>query len=298
MSRFAQIDLSQLPPPDVVEALDYEVQLDSAITRMAELLPEVEDTLALESEPLRKLIELITYSTLLLRARINDAARATMLATATGSDLDNLAALLGVVRLVLDAGDQSATPPIAATMEADDALRQRTQLALEGYTTAGSVGAYEFHARSADGRVSDVSVISPSPGDVLVTVLSTEGDGTASPELTGIVSDAVNAEEVRPLCDSVSVSAATILHYNVEATLEIAEGPDAGVVEAAAQDAVASYCASVHALGATVAVSGLLRALHQAGVISATLVSPTADIESGATEAPHCGTITITREAV
>ena len=196
-------------------------------------------------EPLRKLIELFTYITLLLRARINDAARATMLATATGADLDNLAALLGVARLVLDAGDPSATPPIAATMEADDALRQRAQLALEGYTTAGSVGAYEFHARSADGRVSDVSVISPSPGDVLVTVLSTEGDGTASPELTDIVSQAVNAEEVRPLCDSVSVSAATILHYNVEATLEIAEGPDAGVVEAARKTrsrAIARLC--------------------------------------------------------
>jgi hypothetical protein len=31
---------------------------------------------------------------------------------------------------------------------------------------AGSTGAYQFHGRSADGRVADISVISPQPACV------------------------------------------------------------------------------------------------------------------------------------
>ena len=57
-------------------------------------------------------------------------------------------------------------------MESDTALRYRIQLSLEGYSTAGPVGAYVFHGLSADGRVKDISADSPSPGQVLITVLS------------------------------------------------------------------------------------------------------------------------------
>jgi phage-related baseplate assembly protein len=53
------------------------------------------------------------------------------------------------------------------------------QQAFEGLSVAGPVGAYEYHGRSADGRVADVSVESPSPACVTITVLSREGDGTA-----------------------------------------------------------------------------------------------------------------------
>ena len=39
----------------------------------------------------------------------------------------------------------------------------------------------------------------PAPAEVVVAVLSTEGDGTASPELLAAVAEAVNDEDVRPM---------------------------------------------------------------------------------------------------
>ncbi|MFT7099200.1 MAG: phage-related baseplate assembly protein [Rickettsiales bacterium] len=105
-------------------------------------------------------MQVIAYRELLLRNRINEAAKANMLAYASGSDLDNLAAFYGVERLA---------------DEEDDRLKIRTQLALEGFSTAGPVGAYIFHALSASNKVKSVSVKSPNPGVILVTILSNLG---------------------------------------------------------------------------------------------------------------------------
>ena len=287
MSRFSQIDLSQLPPPDVIETLDYDALLTDALDRMAELMPEVSEALALESEPLRKLIELISYTVLLLRARINDAARATMLATATGADLENLAALFGVSRLLVS----PATDDVAAVWETDAALRARTQLAPEAYTTAGSVGAYEYHARAADPRVQDVSVTSPSPGEVLVTVLASTTTGVPGPGLLSIVQKALSQPDVRPLCHGVTVAAPTMATFTVIATIEVGDGPDATAVLTAARAALDDYLASVRRIGATVAVSGLLAALHRPSVIRVTMAAPAADIVCNATSAPCCTSV-------
>ena len=217
---------------------------------------------------------------------------ATMLATARGADLDNLAALFGVQRLVIT----QATEDAEAIYESDDDLRARTQLAPEAYTTAGSIGAYEFHARTADARVRDVSVTSPEPGTVLVTVLGDDVSSGTPEDLLLAVQTALNEEQVRPLCDAVAVSAPELVEYQVDAVLTVGSGPDANVVLAAAQAAVAIYIADVQRLGATVARSGLLAALHRPGVIRVALSSPVADIECGATQAPVSTAVSVVLE--
>ncbi len=62
---------------------------------------------------------------------------------------------------------------------------------------AGPTAAYEFYAKSADGRVSDVSATSPAPAEVLITVLSRDNSGAATADLLNAVNVALNAEEVR-----------------------------------------------------------------------------------------------------
>lgn len=289
MTRFAEIDLSQLPPPDVVETLNFEALLADAVAQLVALMPAIEDAVTLESEPLRKLLEVVAYRETLLRARINDASRATMLATATGADLDNLAALFGVQRLVLTAATETA----AAVMEGDDALRARAQLAPEAYTTAGSIGAYRYHALSADARVRDVSVTSPAPGTVRVTVLGRDGDGTPPSDLLAAVAAAVSADDVRPLCDSVAIAAPEIVSYSVDATITVGTGPDATVVRAAAEAALTAYLTRTHAIGAIAARSGMLAALHQPSVLRVELTSPAADIETSDVQAPYCTSVAI-----
>ncbi|MFP3519682.1 baseplate J/gp47 family protein, partial [Pseudomonas sp. SIMBA_077] len=89
--------------------------------------------------------------------------------------------------LVIQAGDLQAVPPVAQDKEADDALRERVQLAYEGLTTAGPRNSYILHARNASARVADAEAESPSPACVTVTVMSLEGDGAAAPELLATV---------------------------------------------------------------------------------------------------------------
>jgi phage-related baseplate assembly protein len=297
MSRYAAVDLSQLPPPDVVEPLDFETILSAMVAELSALAPDLAPALSIESEPLLKVLQVCAYRELLLRARVNDAARATMLATATGADLENLGALLGVSRLVVTPGDDEAVPPVAAVMEADPVFRQRIQLALEGFSTAGPRGAYLFHALSASGEVKDAAVLSPEPGIVQVAVLSNTGDGAASPALLETVEAALNAEDVRPLCDTVEVLAASIQTYAVTATLTVAEGPDPDVIEAQALAALQAYAAGVHRVGQAVRRSGIFAALHRPGVLQVVLTTPAADIVPPATGAAYCTGATLTMAA-
>lgn len=291
----AAIDLSGLAAPDVIEALDAEGIIAEAKAWLLAIMPSLADILDLESEPVTKLIELLAYRELLTRARVNDAARATMLATATGADLDNLAALLGVARLTITPANPEAIPPVAAVMEGDASLRSRTQLALEGFSTAGPSGAYLYHALSASGEVLDASVISPSPGDVVVTVLSRIGNGAPSEALVATVAAAINDERVRPLCDNAITQGASITPYVVTATLTMLPGPDPEVARANAEAALRAYVAEAHRLGRAVRRSGLYRALHIPGAVeSVTLTSPAADILCAPTHAPWCSAVTVT----
>ena len=204
----ATVDLSQLPVPDVVEELDYETILAERKAILISLYPEdqqeaIARTLALESEPIVKLLQENAYREIIWRQRVNEAAQAVTLAYSAGNDLDVVAGNNNTERLTITPADDTTIPPTPAVMESDTDLRLRTQQAFEGLSVAGPVGAYEYHGRSADGRVADVSVASPSPACVTITVLSREGDGTASPDLLAIVDKALNAEDVRPVADRV-----------------------------------------------------------------------------------------------
>lgn len=288
MSGFTSIDLSKLPAPEVIKTPQYEVLLAEMKAEAIRLMPDLEAYLSLESEPTTQLLRVCAYYRMLDRLEFNDGARANMLALSTGTNLDGLAAFWGVERLIVQEADATVTPPIAEIKESDEAFRSRIQLSLEGHTTAGPRGSYIFWARSASGEVKDASVASPNPGEVVVTVLSHDGDGTPSNALLNTVNAALNDEDVRPLTDHVTVQAATIIPYQVEASLILYDGPDASAVEAAAEAALASYIETHHRLGYDVTLSGLHAALHQPGVQNVLITQPAADIIVGSAEAAFC----------
>ncbi len=302
MTTFTPINLSQLPAPSVIEALSFESILDSMKADLQSREPDLANALEFTSEPVVKLLEVCAYRELLISQRINQAAKATMLAYAQGSDLDNLAALFGVQREVVNQGDASAIPPIPAHFEEDERLRHRVQLSLEGHSTAGPIGSYVFHALSASPLVKDVSVSSPAPSQVVVTVLShesslegasTEANGTPDATLLSIVNEKLNDENIRPLTDKVTVQAATVKTYQVKASLTLYRGPDASVVQINALEAVNQYVTEHHRLGHDITVSGLFAALHQPGVQNAQLTEPTENITNAFNEAAFCIDINI-----
>lgn len=294
------IDLSQLPPPDVVEPLDFESIFAERKARLISLYPAdqqatVAATLELESEPVVKLLQENAYREMLLRQRVNEAARATMLAFARRADLDQRAANVNVQRLVISPGDPAAVPPIPPVMESDESLRLRVQGAPEGYSTAGPVNAYRFHALSADGRVADATAISPDPCDVIVTVMSVEGNGTADQPLLDIVAAALNDEDVRPVADRVVVQSADVVEYAIEAELFLFPGPEAEPILQAAQQRIDEYRTLQRRLGRDVRRSAIYAALHAPGVQRVELTMPVADIVLDDTQAAYCTACTITQ---
>lgn len=291
--RMAVIDLSQLPAPQIVDVPDFETLLAERKAEFVALHPKDEQeavirTLELESEPATKLLQENAYRELLLRQRINEAAQAVMVAYAMGGDLDQLAANYNVTRLTVTPADNDAVPPVAAVMESDEALRLRVPAAFEGLSVAGPTAAYEFHALSADGRVADASATSPAPAEVVLTVLSREGDGTAEKDLLDVVEKALNSENVRPVADRLTVRSAEIIPYRVEATIFLYPGPEAEPVMAAAKASLQKYIASQTRLGRDIRRSAIFAALHVEGVQRVELASPLADVVLNKTQAASC----------
>lgn len=287
------IDLNQLPAPDVVEGLNFETILAERKATLIALFPEQQQatitrTLMLESEPLTKFLEENAYREVIWRQRVNEAARACMLAYAESHDLDVIAANANTERLTIIPGDETTIPPIAAVMESDTDLRLRAQQAFEGLSVAGPVGAYEYHGRSADGRVADISVSSPAPAYITISVLSREGNGSASADLLSAVERALNAEDVRPVGDRVTVQTATIVPYQINATLYFFPGPEAEPIRAAAEKRLKAYINSQHRLGRDIRQSAIYAALHVEGVQRVELDSPQADIVLDKHQASYC----------
>lgn len=281
------INLEKLPAPDVVETLVFEVILQEIKDDLAIRNPEVAALFAsgIESDPLNKLLEAFAYRELRLRQRVNDAARSVMLPYARGTDLDNLAAFYGLPRQVVQEAVPDARPPIPLIMEEDSRFRLRVALSLEAATTAGPVGSYISHSLNADPRVKDVSVDSPNPGEVVVTILSTEGMGESSQELLDIVKAALSDEFVRPLTDLVIVQTAQITTYEIEAIIHVFDGPDSEVVKNTAIANTQKYVREQHRIERNVALSGIYAAMHIPGVKRVELLQPATQVMTGSESA-------------
>ncbi|ENA45432.1 baseplate J-like family protein, partial [Escherichia coli 2729250] len=158
----------------------------------------------------------------------------------------------------------------------------------EGLSVAGSVGAYQYHGRSADGRVADISVTSPSPACVTISVLSRENNGVASEDLLAAVRNALNGEDVRPVADRVTVQSAAIVEYQINATLYLYPGPESEPIRAAAVKKLEAYITAQHRLGRDIRLSAIYAALHVEGVQRVELAAPLADIVLNSTQASFC----------
>ncbi|EMF7564398.1 baseplate J/gp47 family protein [Serratia marcescens] len=281
------IDLSQLPSPQIIEPLDFETILVDVKAVMIAVFPadqqaSVAAALSLESEPLNVIAQAMAYRELLLRRRINEGAAACMLSHAEGTDLDNLAANLNTERLTIT----PETDTSDAVMESDEALRLRAQSAFEGMSVAGPSAAYEYFARSASGKVADARATSPAPAEVVIAILSTDGDGTASPELLAAVTAAVNDEEVRPLGDRVTVRSADIVDYSIDAELFLYPGPESEPIINAAMASLRGFLAdNDKKIGRDVARSAISASLHVQGVQRVVLRSPATDLQISDTQA-------------
>jgi phage-related baseplate assembly protein len=295
-SQFSAIDLSQLPAPDIIQQTEYQTLLDGMLDdytcTMQSYVPGYDRPLP--SDPVYQAYTVIAYRLMYLEQRVNDAARAVMPAYATGADLDHIASFFKVERQLLDPGDQASSPPIPATYEDDERLRRRMMLAPEGYTTAGSIGSYVFHALSADAKVKDVDVQSPQPCEILVTVLSNEGNGEPDQALLDSVDTALDGRYVRPLGDRVTVQAAQIIKYSIDAEVVMFTGPAISSVLNAAGSALEQFRSDSHKLGRDITALDLQCAIHQPGVHSVRMSQPSSlPISVARDQAAYCTAVNL-----
>ncbi len=131
-----------------------------------------------------------------------------------------------------------------ADTESDEHYRERIRLAPESFSNAGSRGAYEFWAKSAHQDIADVSVWSPSPGEVNVCILLKDGE-LPSQEILALVTQVLSSEKVRPLTDQVTVQAPQTVSYNIALTYWVYREYEALVsqIQQAVTEAVNAYIA-------------------------------------------------------
>lgn len=294
-----EIDLSQLPTPKALEEFDFETILVRRKQRLIELCPEsirdvISATLELKSEPLTIDLEQQAYSELLLRQRINEAARSTFLAFAVGSDLDHIGASRNLKRKIIQVANPYVSPPIDEILESDTDFRKRIQLHPEKYAAAGPRAAYRAHALNLD-DVADANPISPVAGTVRVYIKSYSNGGIPSPQLLQEVQEYLSAETRRPLCDLVEVQAARAKIINIEYETEFESALAKNAVKQAQNQALEALFAQTTHLSGSLALSKIIGALDVVGAKKVVLIQPNADVVCSGGEFIRVGNI-ISRE--
>ena len=293
MATTSSIDLSRLPRPTVIEPLSYDTFLGEMVAAVQLAMP---DLVLVEADPVMKTLRIAAGFRMMDRQTFNDDAVSRMLAYAVDADLDHLGALVGVERLVIVPANPGTGA--AAVMEDDTTYRDRIANGTEEFSVAGPEGAYRSLARRAHGDVLDATATSPTPGEVVVTVLSRAGEGVASADVLAAVTGLLSADDRRPMTDQVTVQSAEIVEYAISATYKTLVGPDPSVVFANALASGQAYAARMHRLGLDVTLSGLYAALHVEGMQKVTLITPAADIVVDKTQASWCTSVTLTPAGV
>ncbi|MEG1491127.1 MAG: baseplate J/gp47 family protein [Oscillospiraceae bacterium] len=171
----------------------------------------------------------------------------------------------------------TTTSANGSDVEDDDAFYRRMRESEDTYSTAGSIGSYIYHAKTANSAIIDVAVSSPSAGNVSVYLLMENG-ALPSAETLAAVTTVLSADEVRPVTDNVTVIAPGTVTYNINVTYYIPSDSDASAsdIEAAVAAAVAKYKSWQSAkLGRDVNPSKLISLLMETGVKRVAVTSPT-----------------------
>lgn len=342
MTRFIAPSLSALGEMPALEDVSYDVIRQARSEYLVAALAAYGidyDTTGLETDPLViAFSEGGAYQEIKFRTRVNEAVKALSLATATGTDLDHIAATYaGIARLTYTnaAGDQPENSQWDDTnsqwVEDDDTFRNRILLAYEAFSTGGPEGAYRYFALQLDGTadVSDVAVYSEEDAatysgsgvlysdaytnglrgtafsgrdsgdfvkapEVLIVVVPTVSFGNATQSLLDRVFAATNANEVRPVGDTIRVEAAVKTTYDISVTLYYDPGADASTIQAQAVSALTKYASERRRVGLKIQreVIGGRAAVDNDCTIAIT--SPASDIDPGSKGFAEVGNITVT----
>jgi phage-related baseplate assembly protein len=281
--RYSVIDLATLGRMAVLETIDTEAVLNQRMAYLVTLWRQrdppagaVYDVAALEFDPIKINQEVATYYELMMRDRVNQAARAVTLAFATGSDLDAIATRYpgGVPRM---------------EGESDDRYRHRIWAAPNPLSAHGTAESYEFWGLSALAELRDVTVTKIRPllsedPIIIITCMLEGANPTPSPAQLLEVRRYIIDEKRKGATDVVTIRAPIVKDIVYHICLWLYPGPDAPTVLAAVRASLAALVERQRWLGADHTLMAINAAVALAGVHSADIESPTADVRAAPTE--------------
>ncbi|MFJ2364491.1 baseplate J/gp47 family protein [Pseudomonas sp. NPDC087697] len=318
---------NQLAEPAIVTVEAFEALLaefkafvvDYVAARSPENAVKLKVSLDNESELLTLALEAFCVRLQTHERKYNARIKQMLAWWATGSNLDARLADMGLERQLLDPGDPAAFPPIQPTYENDDDARLRYYLAphapaagsrmqyrrevftlgerpaVKVETTAPGVVTvtYSFDPDGYAAQVKDGNGRRTAPGEVMVTVLSREADGTPSADLLDGVRRHFARPDVRPETDLVTVQGADIQRYKIRVVAKINAGPDSGLTKVATEQQLQAYADACHRLEGRVDPSWIDYTLHAAGAVQLEILEPLAPIVTTFSQAPYCTAVEV-----
>lgn len=228
MNRLDLLNPDRLPVFAVLEPLDSEAILRDRMLRLVEVWREhdppegaVYDVDGLEFDPIKIVEEADTYFELLLRDRVNAAAKSVTLAYATGGDLDAIASRYpgGVPRL---------------EGESDERYRRRIWLSSATLSHHGIEEAYVFWALTADPTLKDATATTiEGTGHVYITCMASGPDPRPTAAQLQAVQAYIYDYGRKALTDIVSVLPPRVIETKIILDVWLFPGPDAKVAMAA-----------------------------------------------------------------
>lgn len=313
---------NQLAEPEIVKVSRFEDLLAEfkaevvayVATKSPELAARLSESIENEAELITMLLEAFTLRLQGQERKYNAKIKQMLAWWAEGSNLDARLADVGLSRQMIDPGDPNAYPPVEPTYEDDDSARlryylaphapaagsrlhyrreamtlgNRAQVKVESPSAGVVVVTYTFGEDSIVASIKDGNGRRTAPGEVMVTMLSRDGNGSASEEMVAAARAHFARDDVRPETDKVTVQGAAIVPYRIKATVYINPGPDASLVDSEAAKKLQAYADQCHVLGGRVDTSWIDYQLHAAGAARVQVDEPSSSVICTDFQAPYC----------
>lgn len=152
--------------------------------------------------------------------------------------------------------------------ETDADYYYRMRESMESFSTAGPVNGYIYFAKSVSSAIADIAATSPEAGVVDVRVLLKDGQ-EATETILKQIEEKLNAKDVRPMTDIVTVSVPDEDIFNIDLTYYIERNAQASntIIAQEAAEAVEKYISwQTEKMGRDINPSKLVEMLMAAGV--------------------------------
>ena len=163
-----------------------------------------------------------------------------------------------------------------SALETDASLAERVYLAPSSYSVAGPDDAYVYWAKTYSTNIGSVKPSSPTPGEVVLYILMSDGTLPGTETLTGLA-DYLASNKIRPMTDHVSVQAPSVANFAISLTyyINLSDASAALTIQTEVQNAIDDYVEwQTSEIGRDINPDALVQRIKAAGAKRVELTAP------------------------